>query len=469
MISKFKSITNSKFSWVIVALIAIPFIFWGMGDVFTRGNTNNVAKINTNTISVNDFINHVNDSGLNEDLIRKNLDKNIFEDLLSQLISKELMNMEIENLNLNFSDKTLKNRIVNNKNFFDDKKNFSRTKYEKFLLENNISALEFEDRLKKNELQRILFNYIGGGLVIPKFLIDKKFANENKDIELQFVSLEENYKKNFNNEEIDTYISSNEDKLKKDFINFSYVKITPQNLLNVEEYNDEFFKIIDDIDNKILNNENIKLIANQYNLELNVVNNYYPYDEEFELIYSKKSNPDQINLIDNNDHYLLFKINKVENKLPDINSNKFREEINLSLRNQFRFKYNKKLLEDIQNKNFKYDDLKKFNNSNEVKDIIISSIADNKKFSIDAIKVIYSLPEKSFVLINDALNNIYLAYIKKIIDENKITEADSKNYLLKSNSEIRDTLYSSYDIYLSKKYEIKVFQNTIERLKNNFR
>jgi len=377
--------------------------------------------------------------------------------------------MEIENLNLNFSDKALKNRIVNNKNFFDDKKNFSRTKYEKFLLENNISALEFEDRLKKNELQRILFNYIGGGLVIPKFLIDKKFANENKDIELQFVSLEENYKKNFNNEEIDTYISSNEDKLKKDFINFSYVKITPQNLLNVEEYNDEFFKIIDDIDNKILNNENIKLIANQYNLELNVVNNYYPYDEEFELIYSKKSNPDQINLIDNNDHYLLFKINKVENKLPDINSNKFREEINLSLRNQFRFKYNKKLLEDIQNKNFKYDDLKKFNNSNEVKDIIISSIADNKKFSIDAIKVIYSLPEKSFVLINDALNNIYLAYIKKIIDENKITEADSKNYLLKSNSEIRDTLYSSYDIYLSKKYEIKVFQNTIERLKNNFR
>ena len=44
MISKFKSLSNSKISWVIVALIAIPFVFWGMGDVFTRGNTNNVAK-----------------------------------------------------------------------------------------------------------------------------------------------------------------------------------------------------------------------------------------------------------------------------------------------------------------------------------------------------------------------------------------------------------------------------------------
>ena len=51
----------------------------------------------------------------------------------------------------------------------------------------------------------------------------------------------------------------------------------------------------------------------------------------------------------------------------------------------------------------------------------------------------------------------------------KLHNADLKNYLLKSNSEIRDTLYSSYDIYLSEKYEIKVFQNTIERLKNNFR
>ncbi len=469
MISKFKSLTNSKISWVIVALIAIPFVFWGMGDVFTRGNTNNVAKINNNTISVTDFINHVNESGLNENLIRENLDNNIFEELLSQLISLELMKMEIENLNLNFSDQTLKNKIINNKNFLDDKNNFSRTKYEKFLLENNLSAAQFENRLKSNELQKILFNYINGGLVVPKFLIDKRFANENRIIEVDFVNLQEKYKKDFSSEEIDEYISLNEDKLKKDFINFSYVKITPKNLLDTDEYNDEFFKIIDDIDNKVLNNEKIDLIASQYNLKLEIINNYYPYDKEFELIYSKKNNIEQVNLIDNNDHYILFKINKLENRLPDINSNQFREEINLSLRNQFRFEYNKKLLEDIQNKNLKYDDLKSFSNTKSAENLSINSINDNSKFSTDAIKLIYSLPENSFVLINDALNNIYLAYIKKINYSVEITQDDLKNYLLKSNSEIRDTLYSSYDIYLSEKYEIKVFQNTIERLKNNFR
>ena len=143
MINKFKNITNSKFSWIIVALIAIPFVFWGMGDVFTKGNSNNVAKINNSTISVTDFINHINQSGLNENIIRENLDKNIFEDLLSVLISQKLMEMEINNLSLNFSDKTLKEKIINNQNFFDNNNNFSRTKYEKFLLENNLSAGEF--------------------------------------------------------------------------------------------------------------------------------------------------------------------------------------------------------------------------------------------------------------------------------------------------------------------------------------
>ncbi len=337
------------------------------------------------------------------------------------------------------------------------------------MLENNISAEQFESRLKDNELKKVLFSYINGGLIIPNFLIEKKFKNENKNIKIDFINLEENYKKDFNSEEIDKFIRSNEEKLKKDFIDFSYIKITPQNLLNTDEYNNEFFKIIDNIDNKILNNEDINSIANQYNLKLKNINNYYPYDGDFELIYSKRNSPNQVNLIDNNNHYLLFEINKVEKKLPNTDSNEFRNEINLSMNNKFKFEFNKKILEDIQTKKLKYDDFKKFAVSNNIESYIISSITDNSKFSIDAVKLIYSLPENSFVLINDALNNIYIAYIKEIKIKDKFNQTDLKNYLLKSHSEIRDTLYSSYDINLSKKYEIKVFQNTIERLKNNFR
>ena len=114
-------------------------------------------------------------------------------------------------------------------------------------------------------------------------------------------------------------------------------------------------------------------------MKLEIVNNYYPYDKEFELIYSKKNNIKQINLIENNDHYLLFEINKIENRLPKINLKEFREEINLNLRNQFRFEYNKKLLEDIQNKNLKYDDLKNFSNTKSIENLSINSINDNSQ------------------------------------------------------------------------------------------
>jgi len=66
-------------------------------------------------------------------------------------------------------------------------------------------------------------------------------------------------------------------------------------------------------------------------------------------------------------------------------------------------------------------------------------------------------------------NKINELDIKEVNYNDKITENDLRNYSLKSNIEIRDTLYSSYDLYLTEKYEIKVFQSTIERLKNNFR
>ena len=41
---------------------------------------------------------------------------------------------------------------------------------------------------------------------MPKFLIDKKFVNENKNIEIDFVNLQDKYKKDFSSNEIDEYI-----------------------------------------------------------------------------------------------------------------------------------------------------------------------------------------------------------------------------------------------------------------------
>ena len=94
------------------------------------------------------------------------------------------------------------------------------------------------------------------------------------------------------------------------------------------------------------------------------------------------------------------------------------------------------------------------------------------KFSHDklpAIEILYSLPVNSFTLINDEKDNIYLAKIKKF--ENK--ESDDKSeqfqkYIEKHNTNNRNTLLKSYDLFLNKKYDVVLNQKTIERVKNFF-
>ena len=91
-------------------------------------------------------------------------------------------------------------------------------------------------------------------------------------------------------------------------------------------------------------------------------------------------------------------------------------------------------------------------------------------FDKESINLVYSLPINSFVLITDVNNKIYLAKINNIFTKN-LSKNDIKNkeYLVKSNSKIIDEIYSSYDLSLNKKYKVKVFENTLDRIKNNFK
>ena len=77
------------------------------------------------------------------------------------------------------------NIIKKNPNFFDENNNFSRLKYEKFLLTNQIDAPTFERRLKERELQNNLFNFISGGIYSPLFLTKKLYENETKKNEIK--------------------------------------------------------------------------------------------------------------------------------------------------------------------------------------------------------------------------------------------------------------------------------------------
>ena len=473
MLNKLRNFSKGKLATVLVAIIIIPFVFWGMGSVFSGGKTNSVAKINNFNISTKDFVDHINKSKLSTDEIKEDINNNILEEYLTELVSNSLIDIEIKDLNIMISDKNLAERIRKNKSFHDEKNKFSRLKYEKFLLENNIPAAEFEIRLRKNELKKELFTYISGGIKSPYFIANKTFKDNAKKIDLSYINLNHVYKKKdeFSNIEIDTFIKDNEEKLKIELIDFSYIKITPLNLVQETEFSENFFSNIDEIENQVLNGTKIKEIATNFGLKISEINNFDDRNNNdliFKQIYVKR-NQDKIQIIDKNDFYLLYEINSIKKVLPEKNDVKFIESVKNSLFEKNKYEYNKNLLLKIQNQNFdNYDFIRLVDNKDLIKETKINSLNDNNLFTSDSIKLLYSLSKNNFLLIGDNDKNIYLAKIDKVLSNDLSDKNDLSNYTIKANIQIKNDLYSSYDYLINDKYKITINQNTLERIKNYF-
>ena len=101
----------------------------------------------------------------------------------------------------------------------------------------------YEIKIKKNILQKQLFTYLNGGTKSPAFLINKHYKEENNKLDIDYINLDKFYKKTnqFTDQEIQIFINENADKLKQDYIDFSYAIITPKNITGLEEFNQEFF------------------------------------------------------------------------------------------------------------------------------------------------------------------------------------------------------------------------------------
>ena len=472
MLGKLRNFSRSKLAGVLIAIIIIPFVFWGMGSVFSGGNANNVAKIDNKNISTQDFIEYVNSSRINPDDLRNNLDKNILEEILSQIISLQLLKMEIDDASLIISDQILFNKIIKDKKFQENNK-FSRIKYEKFLLENNSSAVEYEAKLKDSELQADLFQYISGGVISPKFYTKNKYLEETKKINVKYINLEKLYKSEFTKDEIEKYINDNIEELKTDYITFSYTEISPKTLIDGDEFNKSFFNELDNLENDILNGSNINELKLKYNLDLNEKVKYSGLEKNktyFSEIY-KNRNGEKIQIIEYDEFYLLYEISKIEKLLPETGKQEFRDKVVEKLKNLEKFNYNKEILQKIESKNFFDSDFIKIaKNEENISSAQINSIDDSTLFNVDSLNLLYTIPENDFLLIVDNNMNVYLT---KVIDFeynnfNEQSEEFNKSSI-KSKIILKNYISMAYDDYINSKYDVNIFNNTIERLKNYFK
>ena len=192
MLTSIRKITTSFLAKALIVIIILPFLFWGMGDVFRGGNQNVLATIDSEKISAQSFTQYVNRLSLNEQQ-RSNLGtSNLLDKILSDYVGKKIITLEIENQKINLSDQSLKEIITSDETFLEDNK-FSRTKYEKFLLESSISAPMFEQSIAEQEKKRQLLTFLSEGILLPQTLIQKEFENENQIKKIQYLELDKLY------------------------------------------------------------------------------------------------------------------------------------------------------------------------------------------------------------------------------------------------------------------------------------
>ena len=371
MLSNIRNFSKTILAKILLVIIIVPFVFWGMGGVFNGGNTNNIVKINSYNISTQDFIDYLNKSKIDSTIIKENIDKNILEEILSELVSKKILEMEIKELNIFITENSLANKIKKNKNFLDDNKNFSRIKYEKFLLLQNLTAPDFEKNLKENHLRKKLFAYVSGGIKSPKFLINKTYREQERKLEIEYLSLKNIYKskKDFSENEINEFINVNREKLKYEYIDFSYLIISPKDLIGSDEFSELFFKEIDQIENKVSNGVSFKDLANELKIKPIIKTDYISSNNKNlieEKIYNKR-NESKYQLINEDEYYILYEIQNINKRLPNLENLSFRNKVVSAMYDDKKFTYNKNLILKIQKKEFSETNFLKMTNKKQEK------------------------------------------------------------------------------------------------------
>ena len=184
MLGSIRKFSSSIFAKVFLFIVAIPFIFWGMGDVFRSGNQNTIVKIGKEKISTKDFVEYLdNYTAPNEEL-----NESLLESKLYNFIGEQLLEKEIENLKIILSKSSLSKIIKNEKSFQKDG-SFSRTEYEKFLITNGLTAVTFERNMLNQSKKKQITDFVSGGILPSQFLVEVIYDKINQKRNIQIVNV----------------------------------------------------------------------------------------------------------------------------------------------------------------------------------------------------------------------------------------------------------------------------------------
>jgi len=484
MTTSIGKVSKSFFVKLLVGIIILPFVFWGMGDVFRGGNQNVIATIDSKKISTQEFMNYFQRLNLNEEQI-KNLPKtDLMEKILAEYIGRKVMALEIEQSGITVNDNSLRDIIKSDKLFFKNNK-FSRTEYEKFLLESNVTAPTFEKNIVEQESRRQFLSSLAGGITVPDILVENAFKRENQTKTIRYIDLEKYHSsKKPSQLKIDELYNKNKNLFIKEFKSIQYAEITPQIISGNSEYDKTFFKQLDILENKVLDGQSFEEASRENNLKTitikssdankkdqndKIIKNLS--DNLFKKIYVMK-NEKSPEVLKVDGKYFLAEIKSIERNNRPIDDPDVLKTINAQLNFQNKIKNNASIVKDISMGGFDKIKMEKFasDNSLELKEYKISDLKQNEIFSEGIIKRIFLTKDGEVDLITDSTltKNFLILVVKTEYKKIEKNSNEFDQYEAKARLDLVNKIYRTFDDNLNQKYKVELNKKTIDRVKNSF-
>jgi hypothetical protein len=207
MLSSLRKFSETLTAKIFIALIALSFVFWGINDFYKSSYNNAIAEINGDEISFNEFTKEYSKIIRNNNIQSQKLaiEKNIHIIAISNIISEKLLKIHAKNLGILIDDTVIAIEIKNN-NEFKEKETFSRTKYEKFLLERNINSKILEEQIDRNLKRKLITNSFNGYIPNSKKISETVLSTKINILYEDF--LRKKYKIIINEKQLNSYLNN---------------------------------------------------------------------------------------------------------------------------------------------------------------------------------------------------------------------------------------------------------------------
>jgi len=262
-----QSLTKKIAITIITGIVIIVFGAWGMGDLFSDGNKNIIAQIKDKKIYTKDYIesvrNYVNQKNKTE---LADVDHSL---ILNNLLAEKIYEKFAEDMGIIINDESLAYYIQSIEEFKDEDGKFSRTKYEKYLLLNNLNVIMLEAYLRKELIKNLVVQVFTNGISSTNYHI-KKIENEFlKQVKAEFYQIRNHEK--ISDEKIEKYFNKNKQKFSLGELREGEVAKLDNKTLGFEKENDQFYKLLNNIENDVVNNLNYVDLKKKYNIKTSLL------------------------------------------------------------------------------------------------------------------------------------------------------------------------------------------------------